>query len=277
MSVRRTKQKEFQDKRSEQRYLAGQRAREAIVGQRRSSRATIQQTSSQLLAAGGERKYVDGYLDATSLHELSTNDDGWEDTELDPRQATATYGCMPVPKQGNGYFNRLGRKIIIKKIVIRGQIVWGGLLTPSQSADTSPIVRLVVYKDTKTNKAQSQGEEVLGVGFGSDDLAAKSADSQIMVLSKPSGWGRYQIMKDKMYTRPFADMAYNGTTDILPKCTTPFKFTLNLNTEVNFEGSTGAGAVTTIIDNSFHLIGASSDTSSTAPTISYVARTTFCG
>ena len=72
---------------------------------------------------GQECKYVDGYLDTTSLVQLETNDQTWAGCELNPRQQTAVYGCLPVPRQGDNYSDRDGRKIYVKNIKIHGVMV----------------------------------------------------------------------------------------------------------------------------------------------------------
>ena len=57
----------------------------------------IKKRNPLLLAAirRPEVKYVDGYLDNTGVAEISTNDDDWAGCELNPRQQTAVYGCLP--------------------------------------------------------------------------------------------------------------------------------------------------------------------------------------
>ena len=63
---------------------------------------------------GAEKKYVDGYLDSTNIVEVDDNDATWAGCELNPRQQTAVYGCLPVPRQGTNYADRDGRRIMIK-------------------------------------------------------------------------------------------------------------------------------------------------------------------
>ena len=50
-----------------------------------------------------ENKYVDGYYDWTNLTELSSNDQTWAGAEANPRQQTAVYGCLPIPRQGDNH------------------------------------------------------------------------------------------------------------------------------------------------------------------------------
>ena len=336
-------------------------------------------TVPKTMRGGDEHKYVDGYKAVTAIHELATTNDTWADCELNPVNAAGAIGCLPVPKQGDDFADRDGRKILIKKIVIRGIINWPAANTVTAGAGTSPVVRLIIVKNKQTAGVELDAEAVVGPGLGSDGAAAQTGGAAIMSLSKPTGWGKFQIMKDKMYTRPLDAVFQDGTDGrkILIKkivirgiinwpaantvtagagtspvvrliivknkqtagveldaeavvgpglgsdgaaaqtggaaimslskptgwgkfqimkdkmytrpldavfqdgtdgaengCTIPFKFTLNLNTEVNFSGTTGV--VGSVIDNSFALIGASSDTS-VNPTITYIARTTFIG
>ena len=159
----------FANKMAAQRKLAGRSNRDALIDMQRDSRrqTVVVQVPRTQVSQADERKYVDGYLDLTNFHELGTNDDTWADCELNPRQQTSVYGCLPVPRQGTGYGDRSGRKIVIKKIVIRGIINWTGADTITATSKRYPIVRLLVVKDTKTNGAEMAAEDCIGPGLGS--------------------------------------------------------------------------------------------------------------
>ncbi len=224
---------------------------------------------------GGETKYVDGYLDATTIHELANNDDTWADTEVNPRQVSAVYGCLPVPRQGTNYADRDGRRIYIKKITINGSVTWPTNDTLTAGVGLAP-VRLVVVKDTRTNGTEVSGENVIGPGLGSDGAAALTSDAQLYVGSNPDGWGRYKIVESKIIRVPSSMTSYHDGTDAgLNGITVPFSFSVKANCSVQLNASTGA--VGSIIDNSFHLLAACHVTTTTTPALSYVARTSFTG
>lgn len=227
-------------------------------------------------ARSGETKYVDGYLDYTTITELTANDQTWAGCELNPRQQTAVYGCLPMPKQGTGYSERDGRKIFIKKIIIRGNISYSAE-DSTTAPQAIPYIRLIVVKDTRCPGAELNAEDVINPGTGSDGNASLTSDCQVMCGTNPNGWGRFKILKDKVFRAPILS-AWGDNTNAgnINGMTIPFTLTVKPMCYVNFDASTGA--VGSIVDNAFHLIGACSSTALTqSPRISYTARTVFTG
>lgn len=224
----------------------------------------------------GENKYVDGFYNVAALHELSdTADDTWADCETNPRQTTAVYGCMPVPRQGTNYADRDGRKIYMKNLHIKGQILWDRV-----DSTTTPVqvgaVRIVIVKDTKTDGTALSAENVIGPGLGSDGMATTSGDGcALQMPTNPDGWGRYKILYDKTF-RPPVQSSWGDNTNAgnVNGFWIPFKISLPINCEVNFSASTGA--VGSIVDNSIHMIAAA-QSGGTNPTMTYYARQSFVG
>lgn len=246
---------------------------------RRKRAFTPRASGAARLSAGklsGETKYVDGYLDITTPKLIDPTADGdWTGTEKNPKQQTAIYGCLPVPRQGQNYADRDGRKIFQKNIRIRGEILWRAVDSEAVPAALG-LVRIVIVKDTRTNKVELSGENVIGAGLGSDGLATLSGNGNgLQLMSNPDGWGRYQIVKDKTFRCPplpaWGDATNLGNSSSMK---TPFSFSVKCNCEVNFEGS--LGAIGAVLDNSFHVLIAASDTSEDAR-VSYYARTSFVG
>jgi hypothetical protein len=227
--------------------------------------------------AQGETKYIDGYLDNVAVHELSiTADDNWADTELNPRQQTAVYGCMPIPRQGTNYGDRDGRKIYLKTLRIKGYINWPGL-SASAVVNNATAVRIIVVKDTKTNGTACDAENVIGAGLGSDGQATLSGDGgAINFLSNPDGWSRYKILYDKIFRPPVnsASAAVTQSNQNAIGMQVPIKIKLKINCWQNYSDTTGA--VGSVIDNSIHLFAAATTTSFN-PTLCYYARQAFVG
>lgn len=219
-----------------------------------------------------ESKYVDGYLDDTALTSLNANDATWAGCEVNPRQSTAVYGCLPVPKQGDSYSSRDGRKIFIKNIRIKGILTWG-LSDTVTAATYQSAARVVVVKDTRTNGVTLNAEDVLGPGEGSDGNASLNADAALMAFSKPNGWGRYKILKDQIFRLPPLTAFNDGTDGAINGYEMPFKFSIPVNDYVNFDDA--AGAIASIVDNSYHVLAATNGAANV--TISYVCRTAFLG
>lgn len=216
--------------------------------------------------------YVDGYFDVVALHQLSNvADDTWADCELNPRQVTAVYGCMPVPRVGTGFADRNDRKIFMKNIKIRGRIKYPATDTLTAASQIAT-VRLLIVKDTQTNGVALSAENVIGVGNGSDGNATVSGDgAALSMYTSPGGWSRYKVFKDVTFKPPILTSIHDGTDAGLCEVSIPFKFNIKANCYVNFSGTTGA--VDSVIDNSFHMIGACSG--SVAPLLTYYVRTSF--
>lgn len=247
-----------------------------IANQIMANKAAARARRASRMAAYQETKYVDGTHIGT-VHALSSNNsDTWSATLADPSDITGAYGCMPVPKTGDGYYNRDGRKIFMKKIYIRGKLIWGFNDSVAASAMRHGIVRIVMLKDSRTNGATVSPPNIIGNGVGGDDLPLTSGvDNAINFPTNPDGWGRYTILKDKVYRPPttaaYGD--YNANTGNTISIELPFKMKIRCNCFVNFKGN--SGRVADIVDNSFHMLAAASE--GTVVGISYYARTVFGG
>jgi len=222
-----------------------------------------------------ETKYVDGYLDTVSVHQLSsTADDTWADTELNPRQQTSVYGCLPVPRQGTNYSDRDGRKIWVKNIRISGQIRWTSVANNATPLTISP-VRIVIVKDSRTNSTTLSGENVIGPGLGSDGLATLSGDGVALNLpTNPDGWGRYRILHDQTFNPPAIAASGDSTNLDQQGLYLDFSITVRPSCYISFDASTGA--IGSIIDNSFHVLAAT-NAGGTDQQLCYYARTSFIG
>lgn len=218
---------------------------------------------------------MDGYLDNTAVQELTSNDQTWAGCELNPRQQTAVYGCLPIPKEGTGYSERDGRKIFVKNIKIRGNVFFANEAAVT-AAKTRGFVRIVIVKDTRCNGVEMNAEDALGPRTGSDGNASLLADASVMALTNPNGWGRFRILKNKLIRCPQTPAFNDGTDGNIQGYIVPFSITVKVNCEVNFDASTGA--VGSVVDNAFHMLAACSTTTmATVPQISYLARTAFIG
>ncbi|WP_445772229.1 hypothetical protein, partial [Rheinheimera sp.] len=177
-------------------------------------------------------------------------------TEFDP----ATLDTLFCPVQGAQINNRIGRKVILRKIRIRGVIVPTAL--SAQAAATSPrSYRVIIYQDTQTNGQQAQGEDLMKAPATATNTLAFSSFQSLANL------GRFKVWKDKIYTERnaagFNDAATTGTWS--PGGDIPFKFNLNFKKGIpvhfnSSNGGAGDGDVGDIVDNSFHVLMISSAT-----------------
>lgn len=218
-------------------------------------------------------KYVDAFYNKTAIAEFSDAvDDDWAGMETNPSDTVGVIGCMPMPLVGDGYYARDDRRIFVKSIKIRGYINWD-LSDTLTSATGSGFVRLVFVKDTQTNGATLDAENVIGGGFDSSGAACISGDGGgVNFFTDPEGWSRYKIMRDFTIRAPPQPVFNDGTDGAQQEMRTPFKITVKSNCYVNFSGNTGK--IGSIIDNSFHLLTGKSGIQGAA-SLCYYVRTSF--
>lgn len=215
---------------------------------------------------GVETKFLDMALSPTAL----PNSVDWTATEFDPTSGCT--GCLSCPAQGDGASNRDGLKFIAKSIEIEGSILIDAQ-TAQTTADIAPEILIVLYVDTQTNAAQSQGEDVYS------SLAAGSFTATHPLRNMTNGT-RFKVLKKKMYRGQMPSLVNVGATPavfVQSGYTIPFKMFVKLD-NMHMRCSTGGTTanVNTVIDNSLHLI-ANCNSTGQAPQITYNARLRFVG
>lgn len=233
-------------------------------------------STQSLMKLAEEIKYVDGWNNGENLKQMIISDsESWAGTEVNIFDASASdlYGCLPVPATGDDYWSRDGRRIFLKTIRISGSLIWPENVYTDHTRN--PFVRLILIKDKRTNGATLVPENVIGVGTTAGGFVPKTKHSAINLLSNPAGWGRYEILYDEYFVPQFRNSFWDGTNARKNAYAIPFKINVKPNCYVNFSGS--AGEVKDVIDNSFHLLAASSRVSNAFVLISLQARTSFVG
>lgn len=212
------------------------------------------------LVMSPERKYFDATKASTNIAE-STD---WTGTEVDP-----TANSLFTPVLGTAINNRVGRKVAVHKIKIRGTIVPAN---NQDQADTllQPNYRIILYQDKQTNGAQSQGEDVMAAPT---TVATGNAFCSFQSLAN---FGRFRVLKDKIYT-PQSPVANTDGANTTSQTATivPFKMTVNFRKPVlvHFNALNG-GTIADIVDNSFHLLAQGSSTQNGA-SILYESRVVY--
>lgn len=203
-----------------------------------------------------ERKYFDSDRTAVAITAVAAS---WAGTEYDP----ATLNTLFAPVQGDDYNNRQGRKVHVLGLKIRGQI-YKSAQANKVALDNESLGRVVLYMDKQSNATQSQGEEVLASGAGSNAIA---------MFQNPANFGRFQIIKDHQYHFHSGGVTYDGTNMEAEGNGKHFKWNIKFKKPilVHYNGTNG-GTVADVVDNSFHIIANCTD-SLTA--IAYKCRTTF--
>ncbi len=213
-------------------------------------------------AEPNEIKYFDTTKAATAL--VASVD--WTGTEFDP----ATFNTLCVPKKGTNINERIGRKISVMKIKIRGMIVCAAQANQT-ATDAATVIRLALVQDMQTNATQMQGEQV----FKAPSTAA--APNAVVTWRSLDTFGRFNILKEKFFTIQNPNLSWDGTNMEQNGIVRTFKLSHNFKkpVDVNFNAADG-DTVADIVDNSFHVICNASAITLT-PLILYEARVSYKG
>jgi len=208
-----------------------------------------------------ESKYFDSHLNATAIAEGTA----WTATELDP----ATLLTLCVPSEGSDIDNRIGRRIEVYKIALRG-VIRVTVLQDQADMIPPPAYRLILYLDQQSNGTQSQGEELMGAP------GAASAALTFNTFQNLANLGRFRVLRDitlRSHVSTAVTDGANTSSQIIADI--PFKMTVRFRQPISmkFNASNG-GTIGDIVDNSFHLIGQKSSTAFESA-LSYQCRTYY--
>jgi len=225
------------------------------------------------MAMAGEMKYFDCENTGTAVAAVGAT---WgASTRNEPTStinigaaAVATPLCLFAPTVGAGLNQRIGRKVNVRKLKVRGMIT-----VPQQAAqaaaDSPTLVRLLVLQDMQTNAAQFTASDVINGATGANCIVS---------YQNPNGFGRFRVLKDKIWTLGNFSMANETQAPaglVQQGNVWSFKFTINFRKPVlvNFNATNG-GTVADIIDNSFHIM-AGCNSAAFAPSLTYYTRVSF--
>jgi len=223
-------------------------------------------------AATGEMKYMDSELQLQPLVATTTT---WPaGTNLDPT-TTINLGAAAVaapanlcsPTVGAALNQRIGRSILVHKIKVRGTIVTNGQV-PVNTGEAASKIRLLLVQDMQTNAGLMTGAQLL--------RDAGVATTTINSFQNPDNFGRFRVLKDVTYVIQNP----NAFTDAVPAPAAMglkknFKFSVNFKKPVKVQfNATNGGTGADIVDNSFHIFGAT-DTIQLGPQVSYYCRVAY--
>lgn len=222
-------------------------------------------------AVTGEMKYFDVELTTTAVALLTTT---WvAGTILDPvttinlgDAAVATPLCLFAPKVSAALNGRIGRKVKVLKIKIKGMV---SIAAQSAGATGDPAtkVRILVVQDMQTNAAQMTSALLMN--------DAGAANTTIHSFQNPNNFGRFRVLKDKNII--FGNASMTGAAAAIEQSGMKQSFSFSRKFKqpilVNFNATNG-GTVADIIDNSFHVI-AGTDSQGLAPSLAYYCRVCY--
>lgn len=234
---------------------ARSRIRSGTAGQARRSYAPRTFYRRQVrVGEGVELKFWDTYVSATSVVLSAAS------AEVDP---TSDMHCLNAVPLGESQSGRIGRKIWIKSVDIKG-ICKPHLAETASNALPDTMVRIIIYKDKQTNGAQCNTEDVMQDTGGVDLLSHRNLQYS----------DRFTILFDKMVTVGRGNLMEDGTfsASISGKPAT-FRYLAKMNLPVTFSGDTAD--IANIVNNSIHVMAMASE--GAGATISYQARVRYIG
>lgn len=170
-------------------------------------------------------------------------------TQMDP----PTDGHLVPVGQGNSPDQRDGTKLALKSLYIHGMVRWLGQDDETAIDHPGP-VRIVIFQDTQTNKANP-------VPIGNEDSGSLFANpagggSGLMVFRDLAGTARYKVLGEKWITPNLAggvggsgtgaEFSSNGVN-------VPFVFHFP-NLAINMKFNAGAtGVIGDVLDHSVHI------------------------
>jgi len=206
-----------------------------------------------------DNHYFDTERTATAI---ASNTASWTASEYDPN--TSAMLCLFAPVIGDDIANRIGRKIFVKSIRLKGIITCAPQTAQSTTPDVPVVIRMIVYQDKQTNGAQSQGEDVISSG---------AASNALNMFTNSTNFGRFNIVKDKFITLQNPTMAGITATYEQSGLNRQFKMNCKVNQWVSYNATNG-GTVADVVDNSWHFI-ANCNSAALVPFVAYKVRTVF--
>ncbi len=201
---------------------------------------------------GLEKKFVDTFRSGVTLQITPAG------SELDD----ATMLCLNGVDVGNTQSTRIGNKITIVSLQVNGTIN-NTILTDTADAPTGDVCRIFIVWDKQTNGAQLNAE----------DVYENTSATDLLSFRKIEFAERFQVLKEWViqvdYTANATDGANTATYAGEQKY---FSFFRKLNMPVKYT-TTGA-TVSSIMDNSLHIIGFSINGKAT---ISWTSRIRYTG
>jgi len=224
-------------------------------------------------AVTGEMKYFDCELNGVNITATTTT---WPaGTMTDPgttinlgSAAVATPLCLFAPTVGAALNQRIGRKVKVLKVKVHGTLNVVAQ-TAQSTCDPSCAIRLLLVQDMQTNAAQMTGAQLINDAGG--------AFTTLEAFQNPNNFGRFRVLKDKMFMFQNPNLAGSPTAgDVIQgSLRTKFKFVVNFKVPVECHfNATNGGTVADIVDNSFHLVCAA-DSVTLVPSLYYYSRVSY--
>lgn len=167
--------------------------------------------------------------DADELKFYDSNETNFTVTQAGAIQTTSMVAGI---QQGAGESERIGRKVVVRKLHVNGDIILPGSATATFTED---VVRLIIFWDKQTNGAAATVGQIL-------------ASASYLAYRNLQQTGRFNILSDKKYT--INASAGNGTSTADKRA----HWRLNLNCKIPLEFDASTGAITDLTTNNLGVL-----------------------
>lgn len=194
--------------------------------------------SARSYRPAGEPKYFDQEVDDFAL----PGNGAWAGTN------DALKGTICIPQEGSDIDDRIGRKIAVHKIAVRGVIKYNAD-TDQVDIVTSPAIRILLWMDQQCNGTVTTAASLMQAPQNAE------ADNVFCTFQNPSNFGRFRMLRDKIFFGRDNVAGTDGanTTSQCPG-TIPFKMTVKFKKPIIVKfNSTNGGTIADIVDNAFYL------------------------
>ncbi len=155
---------------------------------------------------------------------------------------TMVISNLTVVPEGNGESERVGRKINIKSIHVRGSLT---LPSTTTMADTSDVVICMLVQDTQTN----------GAAFAATDLLDTDGFTSFRNLANST---RFRILYKKIYALKIYGAAPSGAALVSGEDVRAININKRVNIPMEYDNSASTGAIGTVRSNNVYWVTQSS-------------------
>ncbi len=185
-------------------------------------------TTNKMSKRGVKRRRTKGPTPTIVYAAAPRGEMKWLDTDLDIAALTAagqfvpTTGTLNVLVAGVGESQRVGRKVIIRKILLKYNLNLFAGISQANHED----VRVILYKDKQANGAIATVTTILQT-------------DNFQSFRNMENTGRYQVLYDKLHAINHAAAGGNGTAIETVTTTRNYSFYKDCNIPIEYSGADG--------------------------------------
>lgn len=179
--------------------------------------------------------YTGGRFSKARAGELKFNDTAMSDATV---ASVMTFYNPTVIVQGDTEIQRIGRKVTLKSIAVKGTVT---LTAQTSAADASCMVRMKIIQDSQTN----------GAAFAATDLLETDVIHSFNNLANSS---RFRVLKQKTFQMRNNGMVASGAAFTTGEDVRKIDCYLPLNIPIEYDNSVSTGAIASVRSNSLWVV-----------------------